>query len=108
VNEPPVWFRVWFPTEIVLTVGYLIVLQILNRRLRNYHAAQWNVLGQPSFLNNSPLNGVRVVRYFIFSDRYKQLGDTVIDRYAIIAKVLFAGCAVLFAIALLFFSVGAY
>jgi hypothetical protein len=86
-----------------MTVTYLIVIQTLNRRLRSCHAAQWNLLGQPWFLNNSPLIAWRIVGYYIFSDRYKRLSDPAVNRYALVAKLLFAGCAIGFTIALLCF-----
>ncbi len=47
-----------------------------------------------TFFNNSPANGWRSMKFFIFSTQYKSLQDARLDNYALVLRVLFWACAI--------------
>ena len=80
------------------TVAYLSLVVALNRRLRTQHAEAWDQQGRPTFWNNSPANGLKFIRFFIFSNGYRSLGDKDLDVLAMTARALFWGAFVFFAV----------
>ena len=89
----------------LVTVGYLVLLEMLFHRLRKSHADHYRELGEPSlFLNNSITKGIGVVRYLLNrgylsvpDERVKQLGEYS-RRLFIVAISLFGLVLLLFAI----------
>lgn len=69
------------------------------RTLRGRHPAIWERLGRPTMiLSNSISTSLRVQRY-LWSSKYKELGDSAVDRAASALKVV--GVAYLLAFGLL-------
>ena len=64
-----------------------LVLYLL-RYLKNTYNPLWLELGSPSFLNNSILNGIRVLG-FLFGNRYKSLNDPKLANLIWIIRGLF-------------------
>ena len=89
----------------LVTVGYLVLLEMLFHRLRKSHADHYREIGEPSlFLNNSITKGFGVVRYLLNrgyllvpDERVKQLGEYS-RRLFIVASVLFGLVLLLFGI----------
>jgi len=78
------------------SAAYIAVFIYTNRRLRVRHPDVWQTQGQPTFWNNSPVQSLRFIKFFVFSSRHRALGDPALDRAALIAKALFAlGCLLL-------------
>ncbi len=90
-------------TRMVAFVGFLVVvvagipLSLIGvRRLKQFHPETWRELGEPSFSwNMSPRNQVRL-GLFMWSSRYRQLGDPVLDRVFAVSKGLTFLALVLF------------
>jgi hypothetical protein len=70
-------------------VIYIIIGTSIQRHIRIYHPHQWDVLGRPTFWNNSPANGIRFAKYFIFTSQYKELNDEKLHKLVLIMRVLF-------------------
>jgi len=64
-----------FAVLFVSCFGGLIAIKTFQSRLRRLHTATWEQLGKPGvFLNNSPLNSIRFLR-FMWRKDYKSLPD---------------------------------
>jgi hypothetical protein len=84
-----------------ITLGYLILLAVIFSRLRRFHAAAFQDLGEPSFLfNNSISHGVRVVRFLVHRD-YRALADSGLNRLGDICRALLLGAVALLVVAFL-------
>jgi uncharacterized BrkB/YihY/UPF0761 family membrane protein len=69
----------------VAAVSGMIASVILLQRLKSRHRAQWEALGSPNAFGNSLAMSLGYQRY-IFSSRYRDLNDSVIDRLAFAFK----------------------
>ena len=97
--------HITFPLLFAVTIIYLAVMVVINRRLKIQHPKEWNQLGRPSLWNNSPANGIRFLRFVVFSSDHKALQDPKLDTYSLLEKILFMLWLALFIVsASLFFA----
>jgi hypothetical protein len=69
-------FAVVLVVQFVGTIGYLLLIASLFRRLKASHTTVWESLGSPSLImNNSPRNNLRVLRW-LWAKGYLDLGDS--------------------------------
>ena len=61
----------------------------LDVLLRRSHPNAWDQLGRPSFLNNSPANSVRFLKYIVFGTGFKELNDPKINSYVRVLRTTF-------------------
>lgn len=77
--------------------AYFAVVTAIAHRLKARHGGTWEKLGRFTlFLNNSISGGWKFLRYFIFSNAFRELEDPVLNRLAFAAKALFAIFSVFF------------
>jgi hypothetical protein len=79
-----------FGALLLNTAAAIFVTSLINHRIRYEHVAIWSKLGRPSFLHNSPANNWRSAKYYIFSNEYKQLADTVFNNLVVIIRTNWA------------------
>jgi len=58
---------------------------LLMRRLESAHAAVWEALGRPTFSMHSGLGPRLALLHFVWSGRWRGLGDAVLSRYCVAA-----------------------
>ena len=68
-------------------IGFVVGFK-LNNRLRCEHSDTWIALGQPQFLNNSILNQWRSAKFYLFSEKYKQLSDPIFDKLVLAIRII--------------------
>ena len=61
-----------------IIVGFIFHFRLLTYLKQNHHAA-WELLGSPSFLNNSMLNNGRVMG-FLFKKKYLGFNDVTLNK----------------------------
>ena len=61
---------------------------VMNGHLRARYPETWEALGRPSPLNNSIANGVKSLRFFVLSSKYKSLADKKLNVYVWILRFL--------------------
>lgn len=89
VAPPYVWMIFFF------VVTYLGSVVYFWSYLRRFHNEAWVRLGSPSFLNNSPANTLRTLRFLIGSE-YRALDDPLLTRTVWIIRGLFVLVLLLF------------
>jgi hypothetical protein len=67
--------KIIFAFMIALMIAHNVIILRIAKRLEKMHREVWISLGQPSFFNNSILNGMKLVSYVIFGRHYNLLGD---------------------------------
>jgi ABC-type dipeptide/oligopeptide/nickel transport system permease subunit len=83
---------IWVIFAVVII--YLATFIYLWAYLKRAHYDTWVQLGSPSFLNNSPLNSIRSLKY-LFGGTYKVLGDRYLTRLIWSIRALFFLCLAL-------------
>lgn len=86
--------------------AYMLNTLLLASYLRKNHHADWRSLGEPSLLNYSARNSVRLVRY-IWSDP-KAWTDQKVRRYILIGRCLYVLGIAVFAVMFLFLIASAF
>jgi hypothetical protein len=95
------FYNVVWLIGLVTVIIYLGLAISLNSYMRNNHAAQWDELGRPTFLNNSIANHILFLRFFMFGSLYRSLNNKKINRYVFVTRIFLWMGVVLF-VALIF------
>jgi hypothetical protein len=93
VSETVLW--VFFVLMLVMTIIYNGLILLILRRLRRLYPQTWENLGRPSFLNNSILNSLRVVR-FILKGEFQEIDDVWLTSICKTTRVIFFVISVIF------------
>jgi hypothetical protein len=81
----------------VVLALYFAAVMALVHRLKSHHNEAWERLGRFSlFFNNSISGSWKFLRYFIFSNTYKELDDLRLNMLVLMVRILFAVFAILF------------
>ena len=87
-------------------IAYLVLHDRLFARVKQRHAAIWEGLGKPSFLDTAPPGeSLRVLR-FVLQRQYAQANDPVLNELGKWTLVLLGVSGVLFVANILFFLYG--